>query len=151
MKLRKGRVFASLIVAAALAASSVSCAGNTIVGSDDSVKQNDTAVYPAEKEHLHLMELLRFLRNRFRKTRLFMYLPQVTILFIIRFIRMQKPMRKMEKLIILLPFMKMSVIWWNQPMWLFLIRKLSFLKAMRCVEQTAERFCSIRRRRLQTL
>ena len=30
MKLRKGRVFASLIVAAALAASSVSCAGNTI-------------------------------------------------------------------------------------------------------------------------
>lgn len=47
MKLRKGRVFASLIVAAALAASSVSCAGNTIVGSDDSVKQNDTAVYPA--------------------------------------------------------------------------------------------------------
>lgn len=46
MKLRKGRVFASLIVAAALAASSVSCAGNTIVGSDDSVKQNDTAVYP---------------------------------------------------------------------------------------------------------
>lgn len=47
MKLRKGRVFASLIVAAALAASSVSCAGNTIVGSDDSVKQNDIAVYPA--------------------------------------------------------------------------------------------------------
>lgn len=49
MKLRKGRAFAALAVIAALTVSGVSCAGSTIVGSDNSVKQNDTAVYSTEE------------------------------------------------------------------------------------------------------
>lgn len=49
MKLRKGRVFASLAVMTALVVAGVSCAGSTIVGSDDSAKQNDGTVYPAEE------------------------------------------------------------------------------------------------------